>query len=176
MMFRIIKLLNKNEAGFTLIEIMVSLAITGLIGLGATMSSAQVLNETARNNDYTTASRNAMNAVYWISRDAQMAQVISGATGFPGTSSLSLSWIDWNNSSHNATYSLSKRRDSLRSYNVDGQVTNTLVAEYINSSANMTSCVSDNGTLTLTITSSVGEGSKIVDVTRVREMTARPQL
>ena len=175
MMMRLIKLLNKKEAGFTLIEVMVSIVITGFIGLGATMGSAQVLNETTRNNDYTTASRNAMNAVYWISRDAQMAQVISGSVGFPQTSALSLSWTDWNDSSYNATYSLANGR-LTRSYNVDGQVTSTLIAEFINSSANMTGCVSVNGTLTLTITSSVGEGSKIVDVTRVREMTARPQL
>lgn len=171
----VIKLLNKNEAGFTLIEVMVSIVITGLIGLGATMGSAQVLNETSRNNDYTTASRNAMNAVYWISRDAQMAQVISGSVGFPLTSQLSLSWTEWDDSSHNATYSLTNGQ-LFRSYNVDGQVNTTLIAESINSSANMTNCVSVNGTLTLTITSSVGEGSKVVDVTRVRQMTARPQL
>jgi type II secretory pathway pseudopilin PulG len=175
MMFRSIKLLNHKESGLTLIEIMVSIAITGFIGVGAAMASVQVLNETTRNNDYTTASRDAMNSVYWIGRDAQMAQVISGVAGFPLTSDLSLSWVDWNNSSHNATYSLVNGR-LYRSYNVDGQVTESLIAENINSSTNMTYCVSVNGTLTLTITSSVGEGSKIVDVTRIRQMTARPEL
>ncbi len=174
-MFRKTKLFSKNESGFTLIETLVSLAITGLIGLGAAMSSVQVLNQTARNNDFTTASRNAMNAVYWISRDAQMAQTVSGVAGFPATSDLSLAWVDWNNSSHNATYSLENGL-LQRSHNVDGQITGTLIAEYINPSANMTSCVSVNGTLTLTITSSVGEGSRIVDVTRIREMTSRPKL
>jgi prepilin-type N-terminal cleavage/methylation domain-containing protein len=170
-----LKLLKKKQAGFTLIEVMVSIVITGLIGLGATMGSAQVLKETTRNNDYTTASRNAMNAVYWVSRDAQMAQVISGASGFPLTSNLCLSWTDWNDSSHNSTYSLTDGK-LTRSYNVDGEITATLVAEYINSSANRTFCSSNNGTLILTITSSVGEGSNIIDVTRIREMTARPQL
>ncbi len=165
----------KNESGFTLIEILVSLAITSLIGLGATMSSFQVLNETSRNNDYTTASRNAMNAVYWMSRDAQMAQIISGVTGFPETSDLSLSWIEWENSSHNVTYTI-ENGQLLRTYDVDGQITETLIAEYINTSTNKTSCVSFNGTLTLTITSSVGEGSRVVNVTRIREMTARPKL
>ena len=175
MMFLKKKLFHKNESGMTLIEIMVSMAITSLIGLGASVSSLQVLNETSRNNDYTAASRNAMNAIFWIGRDAQMAQVISGAAGFPETADLSLAWEDWNNSSYNVTYSLENGR-LLRTYTVDGQSTEFPVAEYINSSSNMTYCTSDNGTLVLTITSSVGEGSKIINITRVREMTARPQL
>jgi prepilin-type N-terminal cleavage/methylation domain-containing protein len=175
MMFRKNKLHYKNESGFTLIETLVSLAITGLIGLGATMSIAQVCNETTRNDDFTTASRNVMNAIYWISQDAQTAQIISGVTGFPQTADLSLAWVDWDNSSHNATYSL-ENGQLKRSYNVDGQITMTLIAEYINPGANMTNCVSANGTLTLTITSSFGEGSRIVDVTRIREITCRPKL
>jgi prepilin-type N-terminal cleavage/methylation domain-containing protein len=175
MIFRNMRLFNKKDCGFTLIEIMVSLAITGLIGLGAAMSSAQVLNETSRNNNFTTASRNVMNAEYWIGRDAQMAQFISGVAGFPGTSALSLSWLEWDNSSHNATYSLQNGR-LLRTYTIDGQSTQTLAAEYINANPNMTYCTSFNGTLILTITSSVGEGSKVVNVTRKREMTSRPKL
>jgi prepilin-type N-terminal cleavage/methylation domain-containing protein len=175
MIFRKIKLFSRNQHGVTLIETLVSLAITGIIGVGAAMSSAQVLNETSRNNDYTTASRNAMNAVHWISRDAQMAQVISGYSGFPQTSDLSLAWIDWNNCSYNATYSL-ENGQLRRRYSVDGEITETLIAEYINPATNSTNCSSVNGTLLLTITSSVGEGSRVVDVTRVREMTARPKL
>jgi prepilin-type N-terminal cleavage/methylation domain-containing protein len=175
MIFRGIRLFHRNKAGLTMIEIMVSLVISSLIALGATISTVQVLNETSQNNDYTTASRNAMNAVYWISRDAQMAQIISGVSGFPQTDHLSLAWTDWDNVSHNATYSL-ENGQLFRSYLVDGNTTDTLVAEYINSSENMTYCTTDNGTLTLTITSSVGEGAKIVDVTRIRQMTARPKL
>ncbi len=57
MMVSKIRLLYRSETGFTLIEILVSMAITSLIGLGAAVSSAQVLNETSRNNDYNTASR-----------------------------------------------------------------------------------------------------------------------
>lgn len=169
------RLLYRNEAGLTLIEVLVSMAITSLIGLGAAMSSAQVLNETSRNNDYNTASRSAMNAVHWISRDAQMAQVINGYAGFPQTSDLSLAWTDWNNSSHNATYSL-ENGQLRRIYTVDGNITETVIAEYINPDADMTYCTSENGTLTLTITGTVGEGSRSIDVTRIRDMTARPKL
>jgi Tfp pilus assembly protein PilW len=165
----------KKETGFSLIEIMISIVITGFIGLGATISSLQVMTETSRNKNYTAASRNAMNAVFWISRDAQMAQTISGVFGFPETSDLSLSWMDWDNNSHNATYSV-QNGQLLRIYDVDGNVTESVIAEFINVSPESTNCTSVNGTLVLTITSSVGEGSKVVDVTRVREMTARPRL
>jgi prepilin-type N-terminal cleavage/methylation domain-containing protein len=175
MIFHKTKLFYKNKSGFTLLEVMVSLAITGFIGLGAATCIFQVLNETSRNNDYTAASRNAMNAALWIGRDAQMAQTVSGSAGFPQTANLSLAWEDWNNSSYNATYSL-QNGNLLRTYTVNGQSTDTLVAGYINSNPNLTNCTSNNGTLILTITSSVGEGSKVVNVTRVREMTARPQL
>ena len=175
MMYRKNKLYYKNESGFTLIEMLVSLAITGLIGLGTTVSIAQLSNETATNNDFITAGRNVMNAIYWISQDAQAAQTVSGVTGFPQTDALSLAWVDWDNSSHNATYSL-ENGQLKRSYNVDGQIAVTQIAEYINPSSNMTSCVSSNGTLTLKITSSVGEGSRIADVTRIREISCRPKL
>jgi prepilin-type N-terminal cleavage/methylation domain-containing protein len=175
MKLRNMRLFHKNQSGFTVIELMVSLAITCFIALGASMSSIQIMNETTKNNDYNTASRNAMNAIYWMGRDAQMAQVISGSTGFPVTSALSLSWEDWNTSCHNVTYSLVNGK-LYRTYSIDGQETESLVAEYINDSPSSTYCTSDNGTLILTITSSVGKGSKVVNVTRVREMTARPQL
>jgi prepilin-type N-terminal cleavage/methylation domain-containing protein len=175
MIFRKTKLFHKNQSGFSLIEVVISMAITGFIGLGAAMSSAQIMNETSRNNDFTTASRNAMNAVFWMGRDVQMAQTISGVTGFPGTSDLSLSWVDWDNGTHTAVYSIENGR-LLRAYTFGSETTETQIAEYINPSADMTSCITENGTLTLTITSSVGEGSRVIDVTRIRAMTSRPLL
>jgi prepilin-type N-terminal cleavage/methylation domain-containing protein len=175
MILRSMKLFHKNERGLTLIEIIVSLAITGFIALGASVSSVQLMNQSSRNNDYTAASRNAMNAIYWVGRDAQMSQVFSGDAGFPLTSDLSMAWEDWNNISYNVTYSLEDGK-LLRTFTSGGQSTVSLIAEYINDSADKTSCTTNNGTMIFTITSSVGEGSKIIDVTRTREITARPQL
>jgi prepilin-type N-terminal cleavage/methylation domain-containing protein len=175
MILRKIRQFYKNQAGFTLIELMAAVVITGFIGLGATVASGQVLNGTSRNNDYTTASRNAMNAIHWISRDTMMAQSINGTDGFPRYENLSLKWIEWDNSVHSANYSL-ENGILQRIYSDGNQVTSTVIAEHINPDEDMTNCVSFNGTLTLTITSSVGEGDKVVDVTRVRKITARPGL
>jgi prepilin-type N-terminal cleavage/methylation domain-containing protein len=175
MIFRKIRLFYKNQAGFTLIELMAAMVITGFIGLGATMASGQVLNETSRNSDFTTASRNAMNAIHWISRDAMMAQSMDGVEGFPQNENLSLDWVEWDNTVHSANYSL-ENGILRRIYSNGSQVINTVIAEYINPDDEMTNCVSYNGTLTLTITSSVGEGSKVVNVTRVRQIISRPQL
>jgi len=165
----------KEQAGFTLIELIAAMAITGLISLGATISSFQVLTQTTKNSDYTTANRNAMNAIHWISRDAMMAQTINGTVGFPQTSSLSLKWVEWDSTSHTANYSL-ENGNLFRIYSDGGQVNRTLIAEDINPDADSTFCSSDNGVLTVTITSSVGEGSRAVDAKRVREVALRPKL
>lgn len=176
MILRNIRLFSKDQRGFTLVEMLASLAIAGLIGLGATMANAQVMNQTARNNDYTTASRHTLNALHWISRDTQMAQTIDGVAGFPATSNLTLTWTEWDNTVNQVVFSVVNGQ-LMRSYSVDGGAPSvTLVAEYINSDAQMTNCVSGNGILTIKITGSVGEGSTVVNVTKLREIASRPKL
>jgi hypothetical protein len=150
----------------------VAIAITGFIGIGAAAATAQVFSQTTRNTDYTAASRQALNAIHWISRDAQMAQDIepNGASGFP----LTLAWTEWDSSDHQVTYSLSDDRLE-RSYSTDGGApVETLVAEYINTTTEMTSCSFTSGVMTLKITASVGEGVNTINVTKVREISPRP--
>jgi prepilin-type N-terminal cleavage/methylation domain-containing protein len=172
---KILKSLKRGEAGFTLIEVIAAVAITGIISLGASIATGQVLNQTSRNNDYTTASRNTLNALYWISHDVTMAQTIDGWEGFPQSEDLSLSWVGWDNTEYSANYTLDN--DILRRvYSEGGQVTTTLIAVNINHDEEMTYCLSDNGTLTVTITSSVGGGDRVVNVTKVRKIASRPNI
>ena len=176
MRLRKLKSLNTNQQGFLLIEVLGALVIASLISLTVTMANAQVLNQTSNNNNYTTASRNTQNAIYWIGRDVQMAQTINGTDGFPQTENLVLTWTTWENNVHTANYTLANG-ELQRMYTIDaGSPITTKVAEYINPGAAMTNCSSDNGVLMLTITSSVGEGRKTVDVTKTHRITSRPNL
>ncbi|MBN1161747.1 MAG: type II secretion system protein [Dehalococcoidales bacterium] len=170
-----LKTSKQRQAGFTLIEILAAITITGVICFGVSIASAQVLNQTTTNNDYTIASRNALNALYWISHDALMAQTIDGAEGFPQTDDLSLYWIGWDNTQHSANYTL---EDGMlkRIYSANGQVTTMVVASNINPDISLTHCVSFNGTLTVTITGMAGEGDRIINVTKIRDIVSRPSL
>jgi type II secretory pathway component PulJ len=174
MIYRKLQLFNRNQGGFTILEVIATVVIVSLIGIGTTMANAQVLNQTARNNDYTTASRQTLNAIHWISCDAQMAQTIQteGDSGFP----LTLSWVDWDNSEHTVDYTL-ENNQLRRSYSVNGSTPIvSLVAQYINQETQKTYCAYDNGVLTLEVTGSVGEGAHTVNVTKKRSISSRPNI
>lgn len=165
---------KRGQRGFTLMEVILALAVTGLIGAGATMATLQVMNQSAHNSDYTTASRNAMDAIYWISRDALMSQVVvtDGAAGFP----LTLSWTEWDNSVHQIIYSV-EDGELKRDASINGDDLNeTVVAEYINSTSANTTCNFDGGVLTLQVTATVGDGAHALSVARTREIVPRPEL
>lgn len=174
MISRKLEWIIKGQQGFTLIEVLVALAITGIIGLGAATTTVQVLNQGARNSDYTTASSHAMNAVYWISRDTQMSQTVTpdGVSGFP----LTLEWTEWDSSEYQVIYSLDDDR-LMRTYSVNGgELNETLVAQYINSVSDNTTCEDISGVFRVTVTATVGEGARALSVTKTRKITPRPSL
>jgi len=180
MILRKIKWFHKGQAGFTMIELIASLAISGVIGLGATVSSFEVINQTVKNNDYTTANRQVLNAMKWIGRDAQMAQSVTGWEHFPATSNLTLSWVTWDNQSAQVVYSVNPHTFELRRTFTQGagpaQV--TLIAQYVKIDPASSSCVWDNNTgqLVLTLTGSVDTGARVVNVTRLDTTASRPKL
>jgi hypothetical protein len=157
-------------------EMLAVLAITSLIGLVVAMANMQIMNQSSDNSNFNAGSRNTLNALHWISRDIQMAQSVNGTDGFPQTENLVLSWQAWDNTIYSANYTV-VNGELTRTYTINGSnpVVN-VVAEYINTAEDKTYCSVTEGVVILTITSTVGEGSKAVDVTKVHEITSRPNL
>jgi prepilin-type N-terminal cleavage/methylation domain-containing protein len=178
MILRKIKRFHRNQAGFTLIEMIASVVICGFIALGTSVAAGQVITQTAKNNDYTTANRQVLNAMQWIGRDAQMAQTVTGYAGFPATSNLTLSWVTWDNLSAQAVYSVSNGQLS-RTYTITGSpAQQDLIAQYVKIDPASSNCTwnSSTGELTLTITGSVDTGARVVNVTRMDTSASRPLL
>ena len=151
MLFNRLGQITKKQQGFTLIEVLIAIAISSIIGIAVTTSIFQVFDVNARNNNNMTAINEMENAVYSITPDAQMAQNITAtaSSGFP----LTLTWVEWNGDSYDVTYDI-QNGQFQRSYSINGGTPNTtIVAQHIDSA--QTSCNFTNGTLAFKITAAV---------------------
>ncbi len=74
----------KNQKGFTFIELIIAVAITGLIVGGITLTIIQLFGGHAQSSGEMTTLRQVQNAGYHISRDAQMAETVDTSDD-PGT-------------------------------------------------------------------------------------------
>jgi prepilin-type N-terminal cleavage/methylation domain-containing protein len=152
MMFPRLRLINKNQKGFTLMELVVAIAITGIISGGITATMFQVFVGSARTSNHMIAVRQVQNAGYCVSLDAQMAQTVVLARdtdGFP----LQLSWTDWDdNKVYQVTYTLEDMtggsKQLQRSHSSDGTTDTDIIAQFID--LTQTKCeLTGGGTFTL---------------------------
>ena len=124
-----------KQKGFTLIEILVVMAVGGMIMTGAMLTIYQIVWGTERSNDQVMALTDAHYAAMWLKWDLQMAQDTNLTDGDSvPESSVSLGWIDntgfaaANESAHSSNYTLSGT-ELLRNY--DG--TTKIVGRHISS-------------------------------------------
>lgn len=88
------RLLHKNQKGFTLIEVLITVAIFVGIGVVTTAAIGQLV-QSNRTSNHMAAVRQVQQASYWVNRDGVQAQSITvspGNGGFPLT--LSWNWTD----------------------------------------------------------------------------------
>jgi prepilin-type N-terminal cleavage/methylation domain-containing protein len=169
-MLQRLRAINRNQKGFTLIEVLVVVAITGMIGAGSAMAVTQVMTVNAASTNHVIAVKQVENAAYWITHDVRMAQIVqpTGGSGFP----LSLSWVEWDNTTHQVSYAINNN-ELLRSSSINGTPPMQMaVARYISSDANSTSCQYANGVLAYKLTSLV-TGFKQASETRMAQVIPR---
>lgn len=70
--------MTKGEPGFTLVELMVVMAITGIIFSVLGIAMYQVLTIPEWGNDRVTALHELQNVAHWVNLDGQQAQTASG--------------------------------------------------------------------------------------------------
>jgi prepilin-type N-terminal cleavage/methylation domain-containing protein len=77
--------MKRGEKGFTLLEVLIVIAITGAIIGPVAMATTTLLTNPQSSADQNVVLSQVQSAGYWISRDVQMARTITpgGSTGFP---------------------------------------------------------------------------------------------
>jgi len=70
----------KGEGGFSLVELLVATAITGLIVSGLGTAIYQIITVTEYGNDRLTATHEVQNVAHWFSLDGQRATMASGGS------------------------------------------------------------------------------------------------
>jgi len=163
------KKLWKDQRGLTLIELIIVVAITGLITAGITMTIMQVFSMNTRASNHMTAVSQVQHAGKLVSQDILEAKTVDTESEF-----LKLTWTEVGeatNSTHTIIYAV-EDSELWRSESVTGgnSTLTTRVAEFI--VYEETSCDWDavNKVLTFTVTATVGEQSE----TRVYEVKPRP--
>jgi prepilin-type N-terminal cleavage/methylation domain-containing protein len=167
--------LKKDQRGFTMIELLVAIAIAGIITGGITAAIMQILTINTRASNHMICVRQVQQAGKEVSKDALQAQNVT-YTKDPDFL-LTLAWTDWEGSVNQVTYTITEDNELLRSHSVDGL---RVIAQYIDPGGTSCACCSNQtgchqGTcgnqewLTFNVTAAVGTESE----TRVYEIDPR---
>lgn len=134
------RLLKKiqRQAGYSLIELLVVIAILSLLGVAINAGIVHSIRVGSDGREYMTAIKQVENAMQWLVKDVQQAQTVnlSLGNGFP----LGLSWIEWDGTTHAVTYRFTGTDLERVHTTGDGSSQQTVVARYVNLTADNTSC------------------------------------
>jgi prepilin-type N-terminal cleavage/methylation domain-containing protein len=166
------KKLIKVQRGFTLVELVIVMALTGVVTAGITAAVLQVFNMNIRTSNHMTAVRQVRNVGFWIFPDVMMARDVIPDDDPATPELLRLRWTDLaTNYTHEVVYTLEDMPSSdlkrlQRQHNVNSVLDSTTVAEYIDDETDpmtgepKTNCDWDGAVLRFTVTANVGGQTK----------------
>lgn len=182
-----IRLINRGQRGFSLLELVITIALAGIITTAITVTLFQVFNMNTRTSNRMAAVSQVQNAGKIVSQDILQAQNVT-ATESPEFS-LTLQWTDPASGNRTTvvytlvnmpTGTLKRLQRTVTVTPPQGQNTTTvsIVAEYIEytvSDPTKTSCrplglLPSNVALNFTVTATVGRESE----TRLYQVKPRP--
>jgi prepilin-type N-terminal cleavage/methylation domain-containing protein len=164
----ITKIRPDRQNGYTMIEIIVGLAIGGLLASGITVFSLQTVTVIRDSKDHVQAMMQVGNAGYWICRDIQMSSnlTLGENAGFP----LQLMRQDTDLNDYEVTYSFNGDSMVRTQVKNEGSPVQTLIAQDINTETSLTNLSDAGGLLIFNVTSTSGA----VDISRTYK--AKPRL
>jgi prepilin-type N-terminal cleavage/methylation domain-containing protein len=147
--------LHKDQRGFSLIELLVVVVLTGLVTAAITTTFFQVFNMNARTANHMSAISQVQQAGKLVSEDILESQVIDDN---PAGGEFLI--VSWNSTlTHEITYTL-ENCELWRSESIDGGgPILTRVAEYIDSDPTETYCEWNGNVLIFKVTATVGQGT-----------------
>ena len=137
----------KGQKGFTLVELLITTAITGLIVSFLGTAIYQIITVTEYGNEKMTAMHELQNAAHWVSLDGQRASAASGGNELiltlPDDSSITYSLVgtDFQRMAGGSNMTLARNITSA-----NFSVENRLITMTITSSPEGRDNVSENGT------------------------------
>ncbi|OGO42023.1 MAG: hypothetical protein A2137_00675 [Chloroflexi bacterium RBG_16_58_8] len=86
--------MSKDERGFTVVSLLLVLAVASIVAVGGGMTTAQITGVTRQSADYATAVRQAQNLGFWVSQDLLNADTVN-ATDDPSTPETEFITFNW---------------------------------------------------------------------------------
>ena len=168
------KHIYRSQRGFTLVELLVAMAISGLIASGLALTIFQVFNGNAQSSSEMSVVQQVQNVGHWVSRDVMMAQNVTLAdpddppgSGFP----ITMYWKEFGveGDDYQIIYSVGGNQ-LKREFFINGSLSSTtLIAKYLQS----ISCEMESGKYILTVSAHI-EGRLPATETRTYEIIPRP--
>ncbi|MDH4269782.1 MAG: prepilin-type N-terminal cleavage/methylation domain-containing protein [Dehalococcoidia bacterium] len=165
------RIMHDDRGGFTLLELIIAIAIAALITAGITAAIMQILTINHRASNHMVVVRQVQQAGKEVSKDTLQSQNVtySESSGF----NLTLAWKNIEGLQNLVSYTISPANELSRSHSVNGTPVATappIVAEYMD--PDQTNCVwnATKRVLIFTVTAALGTESE----TRIYEIEPRP--